>query len=324
MPNARKKIVFVAFGGAQVLDITGPFQVFAAANEELETPAYDLTLANIDTDDVSTSAGLILKAESLSHIDPTTVHTVIAVGGHAPNVQAAMKNAAGMEWLQAAARHAERIGSVCTGTFLLAAAGIIDGKRVATHWQAAGALQKHYPSLNVDCESLYVEDGNVWTSAGVTAGIDMALALVERDLGRPLAMNIARRLVIYARRPGNQSQFSTLLESQTKATGPLAKSLDWMAKNIREPVGVADAADAAGMSERSFHRKFFAETGDTPARYMEKLRLEAARTLLESPDLPLKTVAAESGFGTPIRLIQAFERRFGLSPTAYRKLHGMA
>lgn len=322
MSKPPGKIVFLAFNGAQLLDITGPFQVFAAANDELETPAYALTLASMDGDRVQTSAGLGIDARPISTVETQGIHTVIAVGGNGGDVKAAAQNEKGVNWLRQAALGAVRTASVCTGTFLLAHAGLADGRRVATHWKAANALQRLYPGLTVDSESLYVEDGPVWTSAGVAAGIDMALAMVERDLGRDLAMTVARRLVIYARRPGNQSQFSALLRGQSRASSPLGRTIDWMAQNIRNRISVAETAETAGMSERSFHRKFVAETGETPARYMETLRLEAARTLLETPDLPLKAVAADSGFGSQVRLIQAFERRFGLSPTAYRKLHG--
>lgn len=321
-PN-RKKVVFIAFDGAQILDITGPFQVFASANEESPQPLYDLTLASLDGGHSHTSCGLTIGASPLHSIPPEGIDTVLVVGGNGDDVRRVAEMPAVTAWLQAAATSARRIGSVCTGTFLLAAAGLTTGKRVATHWRATGALKRLFPDTVVDTDAIYVEDGPLWTSAGVTAGIDMALAMVERDMGRPIAMTVARRLVVYAHRPGSQAQFSSLLEGQSRATGPFARTLDWMRAHLQDAITVTDAAEQAGMSERSFHRKFVSEMGDTPARYLEKLRLEAARTLLESPDLPLKTVASESGFGTPVRLIHAFERTFGLSPTAYRKLHGV-
>ncbi|WP_286829387.1 MULTISPECIES: GlxA family transcriptional regulator [Kordiimonas] len=323
MTQPRRKIVFIAYNGAQVLDITGPYQVFASANEELPAPAYDLTLASLDGDMVRSSCGLSLQATPLVSVSPRGIDTLLVVGGNGADVRRAVAKEPTLKWIQEAATTTRRVGSVCTGTFLLAAAGLTDGRCVATHWKATGALARLYPDTRVDADALYVEDGLLWTSAGVTAGIDMALALVERDLGRSVAMRIARRLVVYAHRPGSQAQFSSLLKGQSKATGAFSRTLEWMQANMKDAITVTDAAEQAGMSERSFHRKFVLETGDTPARYLEKLRLEAARALLESPDLPLKAVAGESGFGTPVRLIQAFERTFGLSPTAYRKLHGV-
>lgn len=324
MPTSRKKIVILAFNGAQILDIAGPYQVFAAANEELAHPVYDLTLASLDGTEAHTSCGLSIGAAALDQVPADDLDTFLVVGGHEPDVTRTANDKHSLSWIRKAANHARRFGSVCTGTFLLAAAGVAKGRRVATHWRGASQLQSLFPDLTVDGDAIYVEDGPLWTSAGVTAGIDMSLALVERDLGRAVAMTIARRLVVYAHRPGSQAQFSSLLEGQMRSSGPFARTLDWMQQHLKEAITVAGAAEQAGMSERSFHRKFVRETGDTPARYLEKLRLEAARTLLESGDLPLKAVAADSGFGTPIRLIQAFERTFGLSPTAYRKLHGSA
>jgi len=314
------KVVIVGFKDAQVLDITGPIQVFASANDALGTPHYELVLAGADGPLVETTCGLGLQAVPLTTIQPSGIDTLLISGGD--GVRQAVENPALLDWVRPAAPTCRRMGSVCSGTFVLAAAGLADGHRVATHWDAARLLGRLYPALTVDADALYVTDGKLWTSAGVTAGIDMALALVEADLGRDIALGIARRLVVYAHRPGNQSQFSTLLEGQTRAGGRFAATIDWMAAHMADPVTVRDAAAHAGMSERSFHRHFVAETGETPARYLERLRLDSARALLERPGLPLKTVAAESGFGSAGRLIQVFERRFGMSPTAYRQLHG--
>lgn len=323
MATGPKKLVFLAYDGAQILDITGPYQVFASANEERKAPIYELALASVDGDLATTSCGLSVGALPISKVCAQDIDILVVVGGQSPQVRRAVATDGVIDWLTAAAQSAQVVASVCTGTFLLAAAGLTAGHRVATHWKATGALQKLYPDTTVDGDAIYVEDRGLWTSAGVTAGIDMALALVERDLGRDIAMKVAKRLVVYAHRPGSQAQFSNLLVGQSRASNSFRHTLDWMAKNLKSSITVQNAAEQAGMSERNFHRKFVHETGDTPARYLEKLRLEAARTLLESRELPLKTVAAESGFGTPIRLIQAFERTFGLSPTAYRKLHGV-
>ena len=223
-------------------------------------------------------------------------------------------------WLCRVAPRAKRYGSVCTGAFVLAAAGLLDGKRVATHWASCDRLADGFPALNVDADSLYVVDGKVWTSAGVTTGIDMALALVEADLGAATANLIARHFVLYARRPGYQSQFSPLLQAQTAAEAPFAALIDWMQENLDRPLDVPALAARAGLSERSFYRKFTEATGKTPAHFVEGLRLDAARTLL-AQGLPLKAIAGKVGLSSPARLGQAFERRFGMAPSLFREMH---
>ena len=223
-------------------------------------------------------------------------------------------------WLCKVAPRAKRYGSVCTGAFVLAAAGLLDGKRVATHWASCDRLADGFPALNVDADSLYVVDGKVWTSAGVTTGIDMALALVEADLGAATANLIARHFVLYARRPGYQSQFSPLLQAQTAAEAPFAALIDWMQENLDQPLDVPALAARAGLSERSFYRKFTEATGKTPAHFVEGLRLDAARTLL-AQGLPLKAIAGKVGLSSPARLGQAFERRFGMAPSLFREMH---
>ena len=220
-----------------------------------------------------------------------------------------------------------RYGSVCTGAFVLAAAGLLDGKRVATHWASCQRLAERYATLDVDADSLYVVDGRVWTSAGVTTGIDMALALVEADLGAATANLSARHFVLYARRPGYQSQFSPLLQAQTSAQSaaeaPFVKLIDWMQAHLDQPLDVPALAARAGLSERSFYRKFTDATGKTPAHFVESLRLDAARTLL-AEGLSLKAIAARVGLRSSARLGQAFERRFGMAPSLFRELHAAA
>jgi transcriptional regulator GlxA family with amidase domain len=226
-------------------------------------------------------------------------------------------------WLRMVAPKARRFGSVCTGAFVLAAAGLLDGKRVATHWSSCERLARKFPALEVDADSLYVVDGKVWTSAGVTTGIDMALALVEADLGAATANLIARHFVLYARRPGYQSQFSPLLQAQTVAEAPFAALIDWMQDNLDQPLDVPTLAVRAGLTERSFYRKFTETTGKTPAHFVEGLRLDAARTLL-AKGLPIKTIAGKVGLNSPARFGQAFERRFGMAPSLFREMHRAA
>jgi len=223
-------------------------------------------------------------------------------------------------WLRRVAPRTRRYGSVCTGAFVLAAAGLLDGKRVATHWASCARLAERHPALSVDADALYVVDGKVWTSAGVTTGIDMALALVEADLGAATANLIARHFVLYARRPGYQSQFSPLLEAQREAAAPFADLVEWMQAHLDGALDVPALARRAGLTERSFYRKFTEATGKTPAHFVERLRLEAARTLL-AKGLPLKTIACKVGLGSSARLGQAFERRFGLAPSLFREMH---
>jgi transcriptional regulator GlxA family with amidase domain len=194
---------------------------------------------------------------------------------------------------------------------------------VATHWASCERLARKFPALEVDADSLYVVDGKIWTSAGVTTGIDMALALVEADLGAATANLIARHFVLYARRPGYQSQFSPLLQAQTVAEAPFAALIDWMQDNLDQPLDVPTLADHAGLTERSFYRKFTEATGKTPAHFVEGLRLDAARTLL-TKGLPIKTIAGKVGLNSPARFGQAFERRFGMAPSLFREMHRAA
>ena len=244
----------------------------------------------------------------------------LLVAGGSLGLKVAMARDDVARWLRRAAPRTRRYGSVCTGAFMLAAAGLLDGKRVATHWASCARLAERFPALSVDAEALYVVDGKVWTSAGVTTGIDMALALVEADLGAATANLIARHFVLYARRPGYQSQFSPLLQAQTAAEAPFAALIDWMQAHLDDPLDVPALARRAGLTERSFYRKFTEATGKTPAHFVEALRLDAARTLL-AKGLPLKTIAGRVGLTSSARLGDAFERRFGMAPSLFREMH---
>lgn len=317
-----KNTLIIAYEGAQLLDIAGPFQVFASANDEIENPYYAVSVASIDGTHTSTSAGLGLVTKPLNAIEPGSVDTVIVVGGNANAVRRASSDGVLRRWLRACAPNVRRLCSVCTGTFALAAAGLLNTRRVATHWRGTKLLSRLYPDLQVDPDAIYVKDDHIWTSAGVTTGIDMCLALVAEDLGPSVSMAIARRLVLYAHRPGSQSQFSALLEGQAKVDGPLGSTMQWMAGNMRRSITVGDCAAQARMSERTFHRRFVAATGLTPARYLETLRLDTARALLEREKAPLKQIASLSGFSSDQHLILVFEKRLGFSPSDYRKLHG--
>lgn len=318
LPNDNfRHVVLVAFHRAQVLDVTGPAAVFAAANDERPTPAYKLTIASPDGGTITTSSHVGIATEKLTAIEGP-VDTLLISGGDDAGLRALIRDAAAQAWVCRAARQARRYGSVCAGAFALAAWGLVDGRRVATHWRSAEDLARAYPALTVDAQALYVEDGPLWTSAGISTGIDMALAMVERDLGSAVATNVARRLVLYARRPGHQSQFSPLLAAQ--AAGDYADLIEWIGANLAADLDVEALAARAGQSVRSFHRRFTAATGRTPAAFVEARRLEHARALLAA-GAPLKRVAGESGFGSAERLARAFNRVFGVAPSTWRAVH---
>ena len=314
MPKAHR-IALLAYEGCQLLDVTGPAAVFGAANEGRERPAYDVQIVSPDGGAVTSNCGVALMSRRIGGRYDT-----LLVAGGSRGLKAVMAREDVRRWLRTETPKTRRFGSVCTGVFVLAAAGLLDGKRVATHWVSCARLAEKFPALTVDADSLYVVDGKIWTSAGVTTGIDMALALVEADLGAAAANLIARHFVLYARRPGYQSQFSPLLQVQTEADVPFARLIDWMQTHLDEPLDVPALAARAGLSERSFYRKFVEATGKTPAHFVEGLRLDAARTLL-AKGLPLKTIAGRVGLRTSARLGQAFERRFGMAPSLFREMH---
>ena len=319
LPMPRPHRLFIlAYEGCQLLDVTGPAAVFGAANDAVGSKVYDLQIVSPDGGAVATNSGVALHSRRIGG-QPDT----LLIAGGSLGLKALIARADARRWVQRVAPRTERYGSVCTGAFALAAWGLLDGKRVATHWASCARLAKRYPALDVDPEQLYVVDGKVWTSAGVTTGVDMALALVEADLGAAVANLIARHFVLYGRRPGYQSQFSPLLQAQTAAEAPFADLIDWMQNNLGQPLDVPALARRAGLSERSFYRKFTDATGKTPAHFVESLRLDAARTLL-AKGLALKAIAGRVGLGSSARLGQAFERRFGMAPSLFREMHRAA
>ncbi|MBS0220745.1 MAG: GlxA family transcriptional regulator [Proteobacteria bacterium] len=312
------RIFILAYDGCQLLDVTGPAAVFGAVNEAVRRQVYDLAIVSPDGGPVTTNSGVAIQARRFGG-QPDT----LLVAGGSRGLPAVTARIDLRRWLRRVAPRAVRYGSVCTGAFVLAAAGLLDGRRVATHWASCSKLAQHYPALSVDADALYVVDGKVWTSAGVTTGIDMALALVEVDHGAAMANLIARHFVLYARRPGYQSQFSPLLQAQTKAEAPFADLIEWMQSHLDAPLDVPALARRVGLSERTFYRKFTEATGKTPAQFVERLRLEAARTLL-ARNLPLKVIAGRVGLGSSARLGAAFERGFGMAPSLFREMHRAA
>ncbi len=310
-----RHVVLLAFDGVQLLDVAGPASVFGAAAEAV-AGAYRVTVAAADSE-VRSSCGVSLKTCPASKIDPASADLLLIAGGDTAGLRATVRDTGLRDWTTAVAATAERYGSVCTGAFLLAAWGLADGRRVATHWQGSDELARRYPQLSVDADALYVEDGRLWTSAGITTGIDMSLALVERDHGAAVATAIARRLVLHGRRSGHQSQFSALLEAQSAALDSgYAALIDWMQDHLAEPLDIEVLAARANQSVRNFHRRFAEATGQTPAAFVARLRLDRARALLDAGMTPQRA-AADSGFGSSERLARAFGKTFGISPAAY-------
>jgi transcriptional regulator GlxA family with amidase domain len=319
------RIVLITYPGFELLDLSGPAAVFNNANRTLverETPPfYGLVLASAAGGPVESSSGIVVETRPLGEVAQDSEMTPLIVGAEREPLLAAMTDMALRAELAPLIERAARFGSVCSGGFVLAAMGLLQGVRVATHWDSCAPLTAAFPGVTVDADALYVVDGRCWTSAGVTTGIDMALAMVAADLDAGIAGEVAKRLVLYARRPGYQSQFSPILQAQIKGDSPFADLIAWMQANLAAVLDVPTLAERAGLSERSFHRKFTAATGSTPARFVETARLDMARLLL-SRGVPLKSVAAEVGLSPAARLSAAFERRFGVSPRLYGDLHG--
>lgn len=314
--SSARRVAILAFPAVQILDVTGPSEVFAIA-DRLSSGAYAVELLAPEAGVLSTSGGLRLHADRGFRDCDGLLDTLIVAGGL--GVRDALQDAELMQWLRAAASRCRRIASVCTGAFLLAEAGLLDGRRATTHWSACSALAKRHPAVEVEADAIFVGDGRIFTSAGVTAGIDLALALVEDDLGPTLALEVARMLVLFMRRPGGQAQFSNSLGSEAAKTTTLRDLQAWIADHLDGDLTVTALAERAFMSPRNFARVFASQTGQTPGRYVESLRLERARMLLQSGDRTVEGVAQACGYRTVETLRRSFSRRLGVSPGEYRK-----
>ncbi len=317
-PHRPLLIELLAFEQVQLLDIAGPLQVFASANQlaaaDGQAPPYAPRVVAASGPTVTASAGLGLLAAPLPEAD-TAVDTLLVAGG--PGVHEAAADPALVGWVRQRAGRARRVASVCTGAFLLGAAGLLDGRRAATHWRWCAELARRFPAARVEADPIFVRDGPVWSSAGVTAGIDLALALVEQDLGRAVALDVARHLVVFLKRPGGQAQFSAALFLQ-RAEDRFGALHRWMGEHLHGDLSLTALAAQAGMSERSFSRRYAEATGLTPARAVERLRVEAARRLLADTRLPIKRVAARCGFGSEETLRRSFLRLLATTPQDYR------
>jgi transcriptional regulator GlxA family with amidase domain len=315
---APRIVEVLAFPSVQLLDVTGPLQAFATANDQVTqaggAPPYDLRVVAKGGQGVTASAGLAITAAPLPR-PSSAVDTLIIAGG--PGVEAAAADPELVDWVRQRAARARRAASVCTGAFLLAASGALDGRRAATHWSVCKEFAQRYPAVRVEPDPIFVRDGSVWTSAGVTAGIDLALALIEQDLGRTVALAVARYLVVFLKRPGGQAQFSTALSLQS-AEDEFGVLHDWINRHLADDISLPMLADQAGMSERSFSRHYAEATGLTPARAVERLRVEAARRMLSESRLPVKRISQRCGFGSEETMRRSFLRVLSATPQDYR------
>ena len=316
-----RRITLVVYPGCEPLDLTGPFSVFAGTDRLLQsrgraTPAYQVEVVGAEVGPLRTSGGLGIIVDGAFRTIRNGIDTLLVVGG--PGTFMAVHDHALLSWLRRIAPRVRRLGAVCSGSFILAQAGLLDGRRVTTHWAWCARLAQLYPQLTVDPDPIFIRDGNVYTSAGVTAGMDLALALVEEDFGRDIALHMARDLVLYLRRPGGQSQFSTLLKTQESSREPLRELQTWIIENIDTDLSVTSLAQRVAMSPRHFARVFTQEVGMTPGQFVVKVRVEAARRQLEESPQGMKGVAAASGFGSADTMRRAFLRTVHVAPIAYR------
>jgi transcriptional regulator GlxA family with amidase domain len=310
-----RAIGIVVFPDFQIMDACGPISAFEIAGR-MTGDAYRLVLISTRGGAVRSSSGVIF--DTIAACDAGAIDTLIAVGGDGS--RAALADAEGLAFLRAAAGQVRRMCSVCSGAFLLAGAGLLDGRRATTHWRRAAQLARMFPAVRVEPDRIHIRDGAVWTSAGITAGIDLALALVAEDLGERIARAVAQDMVVYYRRPGGQSQFSALAELGGGGSA-FALLLDWIRANLAQRLTVEVMAERAGMSPRNFSRAFVRAIGVSPARAVERLRLEVARERVENSQMPIEAIARATGFHDPERMRRAFVRAFGQPAQAMRRIN---
>jgi transcriptional regulator GlxA family with amidase domain len=310
-----KRLGIIVFPGFQILDLAAAC-VFEMANLLGQRKTYDVVLLSEQGGSVISSSGIAVQTEPFG--DPAW-DTVLLAGDN----ETATPSEGLVKFVLEAAAASRRIASICTGAFVLAAAGVLDGRRATTHWASARELQRRYPAVKVEEDRIFVADGNVWTSAGMTACIDLALALVEADLGFELSKAVAQKMVVYHRRTGGQSQFSAMLELESKSDR-IRQALDYAKRNLRKSLSVGELAAVANLSSRQFSRAFRAETGQSPAKAIESLRVEAAKALVEESRHAIDVVARETGFADPERMRRAFIRKFGHPPQTFRRVANRA
>lgn len=316
-----KRVFIVVFEGFQLLDATGPAQVFATANDESHAqgqtvPRYRLSIASSAGGPVTSSAGIELGSSRLPPSRSAVGSTVIVAGG--PGIEDAMRDATLTSWLGDVAAKADRVCSVCTGAYLLASCGLLDGRSAVTHWRHIARLQQLFPGVRVAANAIFVKSGNVYTSAGVTTGIDLCLALVRTDYGKAIAASVAKRLVVHMQRPGGQLQFSSELLAQSCSDSRFEDLVQHVKGSLPLRWSAAEMASRAGMTPRTFHRHFVAAFETTPSKFLRDCRIEKACTLIEESASSLKSIARATGFGTEVNMKNAFTQRLHTSPTEYR------
>ena len=320
--QAPRKIIIVAYDGAKLMDISGPLQAFSDARVRDGSPAYDVALASEAGGMITTDTGLRLETISLDDAVLSPIDTLLVAGGNVFDPPTASSESLRAK-LEDCLDRPRRLGSICTGVFLLAQLGVLDGREATTHWAACDRLEREYPTIIVKPDAIFVTSDHIWTSAGVTAGIDMALAMIDDDLDHLAALTVARGMVLFLKRPGGQSQFSVELRQQmSDARGRFDDFHDWVRANLDADLSIQSLAEAARMSPRNFARVYLRETGESPARAVEKLRTETARRLLESTHDPIQVVARRTGFGDDERMRRAFVKRYGVSPQDFRNRFG--
>jgi transcriptional regulator GlxA family with amidase domain len=311
---SRRTVMFV-YDGVQVLDVAGTAQALTTANEEGAAPQYELRLCALTAGTVTTASGFAIMAEALPR--STSIDTIFIPGG--PGIHRIRHSTDAISVLYRLCRRARRICAICTGAFVLAETGMLDNKTAVTHWRSCALFAREYPKINVDPEPLFIREGRIWTTAGVTAGIDLTLSLIEDDHGAALATRVARRLVVYMKRPGGQRQYSEPMALQDATAEPYKGLLQSIASRPTAPWTVDDMAAAAGQTTRTFHRKFVGTSGVTPGEAVEMIRCELARSLLQTTPLKLAQVASKSGFGSESALRRALQRQFGVTARALRE-----
>jgi transcriptional regulator GlxA family with amidase domain len=314
--NLQRHIVVLVYPDVMAMDVCGPMEAFAMANFLANRSVYRLSMAAVTTDPVKTSLGFCIVPNCALADLEGPIDTLLVAGGYGHVV--ALRDRALTDWLREAAPRARRHGSICTGAFVLAASGLLDGKCATTHWALAQSFTRDFPSTTLEVDSIFVRDGQTYTSAGISAGIDLALAMIEEDHGRTFALRVARSLVVFLKRPGGQSQFSTHLQAQFSSIPAIRKAQEWALVHLSEDLSARALAAHVGMSERNFRRLFVDELRETPREYVERIRLDEARRQIEDTALPAQTVAKRCGFGTVYSLRRAFVRQFGVTPQWYR------
>jgi len=316
-----RRIVLVAFDGVQILDFAGPSSIFARANE-YAPGSYRIIHASPDGRSVKANCGIILSDLKSIKSQSKNIDTIIVAGSDEVGLRTVIAEGSLVSWLLRMAPRTRRLGSVCTGAFVLAAAGLLDNRKAVTHWASCDLLKELRPMVKVQPNAIFIKDGTIFTSAGVTASIDAALALVEEDLGRAIAADIAKSMVLFLRRPGGQSQYSKVLAAQSRSCNDFVDLIAWISNNLNKDLSVPSLAERTGMSERSFIRKFRTETGSTPAAFVRTIRLESACTWLESTHWPVKRVAKLAGFGSTDSLERAMRTHLDTTPAIFRNAYG--